>query len=120
MGPRTTRLALALVRRLAVALAGFMIATNVQAGDFSTPVSVDIPAQSLAAALTELANQADLQILFPQELVAGVQAPALVGRYSPTEALERLLAYANLAYVIRGRDTVIIRAVHGLRSESSS
>ena len=97
--------------RLAVLMTALVIATTARAGDFHTPVSINIPAQTLAGALTALASQADLQILFPQELVAGLQAPAISGSYSAAEALQRLLAGAQLEFVMSGRDTVIIRAL---------
>jgi secretin/TonB-like protein len=95
-----------------LALTSMTLVVVAHAGDLSAPVTIRIPAQSLAGALTELAGQADLQILFPQELVRGLRAPALSGNYAPGEALERLLEGANLEFVIRGRDTVIIRALH--------
>ena len=53
----------------------------VQAGDLNSRVALDIPQQSLASALTSLANQADLQILFSQGLVAGTQSVGLSGSY---------------------------------------
>src|SRR5271156_706352 len=46
-----------------------------QAAD--TAVAFDIPAQSLGTALNSLAVQANLQIFFEQEPVAGLQAPSL-------------------------------------------
>jgi hypothetical protein len=80
-----------------------------KAGDLRTVISIRIPAQTLSGALTALATQADLQILFPQDLVAGLQAPAVSGSYSPAEALERLLAGGSLEFEMRGRDTVVVR-----------
>ena len=103
---------LALAYRHAVAIMALFIATTARAGDFRTPVSLEIPAQTLAGALTTLASQADLQILFPQELVAGLQAPPVSGSYCAVEALERLLAGMPLEFVMRGRDTVVIRSRH--------
>jgi hypothetical protein len=93
-----------------------MMVVLAHAGDLSAPVAIHIPAQTLAGALTELADQADLQILFPQELVKGLRAPALSGNYAPGEALERLLEGAHLEFVLRGRDTVVIRALHTSQS----
>ena len=93
-----------------IALVMSAILSPARAAAVSSSVSLDIPPQSLSSALTSLANQADLQILFSQELVAGLRAPALSGTYSATQALQRLLHGANLEFVVRGHDTVVIRA----------
>jgi len=101
--------------RVAAVVLGLVIAMAAHAGDFHTRVRIDIPAQTLAGALTELAAQADLQILFPPELVAGLDAPALAGSFSATEALQRLLGAAGLEFVLSGQDTVVVRAITGNR-----
>jgi len=88
---------------------GALAGTAAQAGDVNTRVSVNIPQQSLASALTSLANQADLQILFSQDLVANKQAKALSGSYSGTDALRQLLSGSDLDYVVNGPDTIVIR-----------
>ena len=90
-------------------LGGLVFAALANAGDVNGKVPLDIPQQSLASALTTLAKQADLQILFSQELVAGIQSIALSGSYSGAEALQRLLAQSNLEYVVSGPDTIVIR-----------
>jgi iron complex outermembrane recepter protein len=90
-------------------LSALLFATIANAGDVNGRVSLNIPQQSLASALTALAQQADLQILFSQELVAGVRSVELSGSFSGVEALQRLLAESNLEYVVNGADTVVIR-----------
>lgn len=59
-------------------------------------VSVAVPAGPMQKSLVALASQAKFKILFEPELVAGLQAPALNGRYTPREAVERLLAGSNV------------------------
>src|SRR5690242_9864167 len=95
--------------RLAGGLSTLIVATLAQAGDLNGKVSLDIPQQSLSSALTALAKQADLQILFSQELVAGLRSNAVNGSLSGAEALQRLLADSSLEYVVNGADTVVIR-----------
>jgi iron complex outermembrane recepter protein len=90
-------------------LGTLFIATLAQAGDLNGKVPLDIPQQNLASALTALAKQADLQILFSQELVAGLRSNAVTGSLSGAEALQRLLADSTLEYVVNGADTVVIR-----------
>jgi iron complex outermembrane receptor protein len=90
------------------------------AGDLSNRVPLSIPQQSLSQALTSLAQQADLQILFAPELVMGMQSPALSGTYSGVEALQQLLASSKLQFVVDGPDTVVIRAEEKAGSDVGS
>jgi iron complex outermembrane receptor protein len=90
-------------------LSTLLIATLARAGDLNGKVPLDIPQQNLSSALTALAKQADLQILFSQELVAGLRSNAVTGSLSGAEALQRLLADSTLEYVVNGADTVVIR-----------
>lgn len=80
-----------------------------QAGDLNNKLVLDIPTQSLSGALTSLANQADLQILFSPGLVEGLRSAPLSGSYSGNEALRQLLAESGLEYTVDGADTVVIR-----------
>ncbi len=57
------------------------------AGDPRQSVALNIAAQPLSEALRELARQADVQIIFAPEVVAGRTASALRGNMSAVEAL---------------------------------
>ncbi|CAD5109962.1 TonB-dependent siderophore receptor [Zestomonas carbonaria] len=59
---------------------------------------IDIPAQPLAAALSQLGQQTSLQLFFTPELVDGKQAPAVTGDLSPQQALNLLLQGSGLDY----------------------
>ncbi|WP_165799679.1 TonB-dependent receptor domain-containing protein [Sphingomonas oleivorans] len=65
-------------------------------------VNFYIPAGSLARALTRFALQADRQLLFSPELVAGRRVPGIAGPLDPDRALDRLLAGSGLV-ARRGR-----------------
>jgi iron complex outermembrane receptor protein len=91
-------------------LSALAAAPIASAGDVNSKLQLNIPQQSLAEALTTLAQQADLQILFAPELVAGLSSTGLSGSYSGAEALERLLNGSTLEYVVNGADTIVIRA----------
>lgn len=69
-----------------------------------------LPAQPLGDALNELARQAGLQLLVLRELVQGLQAPALSGRLSAQQALDRLLAGTGLMADIDQNQVVVRRA----------
>lgn len=59
-------------------------------------VAVNIPAQPLLGALRAFGLQTHSQVLFQEALLAGLQAEAVYGVFTPQEALERLLARTGL------------------------
>ncbi len=59
-----------------------------------------LPAQPLSSALLVLAEQADLMVVASPELISGLQAPALEGRMTLSEALSRLLDGQGFGYEI--------------------
>src|SRR4051812_30199359 len=54
-------------------------------------------AQALGAALQQFAARAGLQLLFSESDVAGLQAPALQGSFTPDQVLGKLLAGSGLS-----------------------
>ena len=92
-----------------LALAGLLIVgTQSAAHAQAAPVvSVSITAQPLGQALNELARQANLQLSFPAALVAGRAAPAVSGRLSARQALDRLLAGSGLVAHIEGATVTV-------------
>lgn len=92
---------------LAVALSLGSLAVQAQPAS-AVPVDIAITAQPLAQALTELARQARLTLMVPPALVAGRTAPAVSGRLTPQQALDRLLAGSGLTATLDG-SAVIVR-----------
>lgn len=76
--------------------------------DLSKPVPFDIPAQPLSSALVQFADQAGVQFTAPGASLDGLRSGGIHGRYSPTEALARLLRRTGLGYRIVDRGTVAI------------
>ncbi len=60
-------------------------------------VTVALPAGPVQKSLVALATQADVKILFETELVAGLNAPALQGRFTAREAAERLVSGSRIS-----------------------
>ena len=56
----------------------------------------DIPQQAVDTALTEFAEQADLTLVFPDEVVRKKSANALIGKYTLQEGIDILLAGTGL------------------------
>src|ERR1700690_3323680 len=77
----------------------------------SSPASVknlSIPAEPLANALNDLAQQSGLQVMFASELVARLKSPEVKGALTATEALQRLLTNTGLRYEFVNPHTITI------------
>ena len=84
-----------------VLAAGLLVSINVtaQSGITQQTIAIDIAAQPLEQAITQLANQAGLVIGVDVSLVAGKQAPALNGRFTPLQAIGQLLRGSGLIVI---------------------
>lgn len=69
----------------------------------------DLPTQNLGSALTKLAKQGGIQILFDADAFLGRQSPELRGTYSAEEALGKLLAGSGYQAVATARGTYVIQ-----------
>ncbi|MDO5088118.1 MAG: TonB-dependent receptor plug domain-containing protein, partial [Comamonadaceae bacterium] len=94
---------------IALALAASAAAPHAwaQGQPAETAAAIHLPAQPLGQALNELARQAGLQLLVRPELVAGKTAPAVSGRLTARQALQRLLAGSGLAADVRGAEVTV-------------
>lgn len=72
-------------------------------------VDINIPAQPLRSALHQLAQQAGMQLLYADAAAEGKTAPAVVGRYTPEQALQKLLEGTGLRYRFTGPQTVALQ-----------
>ncbi|GJL60151.1 MAG: ligand-gated channel [Nitrospirales bacterium] len=82
-----------------------------QEGSGSTRQSLTITAGNLQTALLELSQQSGVELLYPSDLVAGLQTQGLDGSYTPDEALGRLLQGTGLQY--RFSDTNVVTLFKG-------
>lgn len=83
------------VKALPVLVAGALTALATpaaQAQQQAAQMDFSIPAQPLDRALRLFSEQSRHQVLFDEAAVSGQQAPAVNGRYTPREALDRLLS----------------------------
>ncbi|MGO4400188.1 STN domain-containing protein [Achromobacter sp. PAB15] len=83
--------------RACLALALLALAPSGGAAPPAKPIEFAIAAQPLAQALVEYSLASGLTVLVDSTLTAGRQAPAVVGRYTPGDALRKLLADSPLA-----------------------
>lgn len=73
----------------------------------AAPVQLHLPAQPLATSLSQVAQQAKVQLLFDEALLRTVSAPALSGEYDAEEAIKRLLAGSRFTVVSVGSTFVV-------------
>lgn len=95
---------------LALAGAAMVMVAPVACAQASDAHDYDMPGQDLGEALRQVALASHSQLIVPTELVAGLRAPALKGRYSRDNALAALLHGSGLRAVTVGGTLVIQRA----------
>lgn len=74
-------------------------------------VSFSVPAGPMKTSLIALASQASIKILFESDLVAGMQAPPLQGRYTARAALDRLLTGTGVEVQEIRPGVIVLRAM---------
>jgi hypothetical protein len=84
---------------LILAIVGAAGAAEPEPALASQPITFDIPAQPLAAALHAFGRRAGVQVLYDSRAAAGRQSVAVQGRLIPDEALKRLLG--NTEFEVR-------------------
>ena len=108
--PRHRLLSAALAAAFGTTFVSWSSLASAQASEQAAAPTFDIrvPAQPLAAALNELSRQTGTQVLASGEVVSRISAPAVSGRLTFQQALDRLLSGSGLsasreggAYVIR-------------------
>ncbi len=71
------------------------------------PVALDLPAQSLAASLSAVAQKTRIQLLFDEEQLRNVKARPLQGRFTAQEAIVLLLKGGNFTLVMIDKTFVV-------------
>ncbi|MEM9159996.1 MAG: STN domain-containing protein, partial [Verrucomicrobiota bacterium] len=100
-----------------LAFAGMLFSIGLATPVFSEPAAsegqsygINVPAQFLGDALTELGRQTGKQISVNSDLLKGLKADALSGEMTVEAALDALLQGTGLQYEFSGEDTVVIMA----------
>jgi iron complex outermembrane receptor protein len=79
----------------------------------------DLPEQSLAESLRQIAQRAAMNILFDARSVETMRAPAIKGVMSAEEALQKVLAGTDLVFEAMGRDSVLVKRQEEARPRST-
>ncbi|VVN23002.1 TonB-dependent heme receptor A [Pseudomonas fluorescens] len=82
-------------------------------------INLHLPAQPLATSLSQIARQAKIQLLFDEEQLSNLKAPALNGDYSAETAIRQLLDNSPFS-LIKVNQTYVVRAAEPLTSSSEA
>lgn len=109
---RKSLLAVTALASLAGPLAGLSAAAQEEGASASAQqeFSFDIPAQSLARSVTQVASIAGVQVLYSDESTGSIEAPAISGRMTVDEALSRLLAGSDYSFVYTQPGVITLRS----------
>ena len=99
---------------LSVMLLGFGSAASAQEAN-EQEFEFDIPAQPAHSALTEFAEQADLTLVFPDDVVHRKTANALIGQYTLQEGVDILLAGTGLTPIFSNELVLAYRLTNSRR-----
>ena len=88
---------------------GLLVAAVYSGSVFAQAKPIDISAQNLGDALTALATQSGIQILFNASEVKDATVAPLRGQLSPEEALGKLLENSGLVFSNTGKETFVVR-----------
>lgn len=96
---------------LGVFVVSIVLALAVEHSAFaqSDTVAINIPPQELSTALTALAEQANVQVLYASELASGRKTKGIVGTVTPPEAVRQLLEGTGLQYTFTDPRTVTLQ-----------
>lgn len=109
---RSTRRRTSALRLLAlVSIAPLALTVVPAAAQAATRAPVQLEAQSLSSALTQLGRQTRTEIIFNPALVRGKRAMAVRGSYSVAEAIDRLIAGHGLRARAASGGAFVIEAV---------
>ena len=82
-------------------------------------IQLHLPAQSLASSLSAVAQQAGITLLFDEELLRNIKAPALSGDYSAQDAITQLLRGTDFSLIQVDRTYVVRPKEEGTTTSNS-
>lgn len=82
-------------------------------------IQLHLPAQSLANSLSAVAQQAGITLLFDEELLRNIKAPALSGDYSAQDAITQLLRGTDFSLIQVDRTYVVRPKEEGTTTSNS-
>lgn len=107
-------------RHACILLTGLLAAADPGYAQSEQDFDVSIARQPLGSALQALARQLEVQVVFFSGAAAGLDAPALTGRYTRQEAFEAILAGTGLRYVFLNENSVGIQPAPQERAASAA
>ena len=86
-----------------------LVAAIYAGGALAQAKPIDISAQSLGSALTSLATQSGIQVVFNTDELKGTQAPTVRGNLAPEEALRKLLESSGFTFSNTAKGSYVVQ-----------
>lgn len=93
---------------VAAVVLGMTVAAPVQAQAQTQQYDFNIAAQSMTAALNQLAEQTNLQVLYSPDSVQGLRTQGVQGRLSVAQAVQQLFNGTSLRYSLDGNTLTLL------------
>lgn len=82
-------------------------------------ITLHLPAQSMATSLSQIAQQAKIQLLFDEAQLRNLKAPAIDGEFDAEAAIRQLLGNSPFG-LVKVNQTYVVRPVEPLTSSSEA
>ncbi|MDM3871879.1 TonB-dependent receptor [Porticoccus sp. W117] len=106
--------------RLAAAVFAAAMAFSSTSQADENNIQLDIEQQKIDSAIIDLATQANVHIAFPKSLGNNVTLPAIKGRYTLDDALEKMFQGTDLTYEFITDDSIIIKNRNSQSTEQTT
>jgi iron complex outermembrane receptor protein len=103
-----------------ICIAVLSVAVSISRASTDLKSSFDLPAEALDKALRDFAIQAHCNISYEPSAVAGLQAPAIKGEFTPASALSMMLAGTRLQAVSVNEDTIRVEEKPASKSQNTT
>ncbi len=101
---------------IAISAASLLGSSGAFSDEMAQRYSIEI--QQLDTALKTFAEQTNMQVIYPPELVTSLQTKGVTGKYQPKQALKMLLAGTDLDYEFASDKLIVISERNDSQSDS--
>jgi iron complex outermembrane recepter protein len=115
--PRLRQIVIATITALALGSTLTLAPQHVHAQAAAATIKdYDLPAQPLEAALRQIADQQKLQLIYVRTDLKNLKAPALRGKFSAMDAMNKLADGSGMTASFNGKDTIVIKPREAAKS----
>ena len=97
-----------------------LLASGLSAADPAAKSSFNVPANDATVSLKAFAEQSGLEIIYPDDNVKGVRTNAVVGQFTPREAIDLLLSGTALTATEAKNGALAVNRISGPNAEGAA